>query len=202
MAPAAIDEPVREKQPDQMMETAVTTAADVVEIDSSPEELTEAEMPSSEEAKVIADVVGTLIKKMDVKATINMKVSETDDLTGKRINIVDIRGDDLGVLIGPRGETLDSLQYISRLMVGHRMQQRSNFVVDVEGYRERRKQALARMADRMAQKVIERDRPVTLEPMPAYERRIIHMTLRDSDQVYTESVGEGSRRKVRIYPKK
>ncbi len=137
---------------------------------------------------------------MQVEATISSHLTEPDDLTGKQLPVVDINGDDLGVLIGPRGETLDSLQYISRLMVGHSTRQRANFVIDIEGYRERREQALSRLAERMANKAVKRGSPVTLEPMPAYERRIIHMALRESKDVKTESTGEGNRRRVRIYP--
>ena len=116
------------------------------------------------------------------------------------MTVLNISGPDLGLLIGARGETLDALQHLSRLMAGHQIRQRANFVIDVEGYRERREQALARMAERMGKKAIERGRPVTLEPMPAYERRIIHMTLREDPLVRTESTGEGDRRRVRIYP--
>ena len=105
------------------------------------------------------------------------------------------------MLIGPRGETLDSLQFLSRLMVAHKLHRRANFVVDVEGFRRRREQALTRLAERMAEKARQRGEPIGLEPMSAYERRIIHMTLRDSADVYTESTGEGKQRRVRIIPK-
>ena len=81
------------------------------------------------------------------------------------------------------------------------MQQRTHFVIDIDGYRERRQQALTRLAERMAGKAVKRGSPVTLEAMPAHERRIIHMALRDSSEVRTESTGEGKRRRVRIYPK-
>ncbi|MEZ4516877.1 MAG: R3H domain-containing nucleic acid-binding protein [Chloroflexota bacterium] len=121
--------------------------------------------------------------------------------TGEQVNVIEITGDDLGILIGSRGETLDALQFISRLMVAHRLQRRAYFVLDIEGYRERRQQALTRLAERMADKAVRRGQPVSLEPMSSYERRIIHMALRDSPDVYTESSGEGRFRKVRIYPK-
>lgn len=133
--------------------------------------------------------------------TVSGNTSEEDDLTGERIDVIQIEGDDLGVLIGPRGETLDSLQYVARLMVSHKLRQRANFVIDVQQYRERRQTALTRMAERMAQKAIQRNQPVILEPMPANERRIIHMALRSSTKVYTNSVGEGERRRVKIFPK-
>jgi len=77
---------------------------------------------------------------------------------------------------------------------------RPTFILDVEGYRTRREQALARLADRMASKVVKRGQPMTLEPMPPNERRIIHITLRDDERVHTESFGDGRQRKVRIYP--
>jgi spoIIIJ-associated protein len=137
---------------------------------------------------------------MGVQASVEKSLTEPDDLTGRRVTVVDITGDDLGLMIGPRGETLDALQHLARLMVGHRIRQRANFVIDIDGYRERREQALSRLAERMGQKAIDRGTPVTLEPMPAYERRIIHMTLRENPQVRTESTGEGNRRRVRIYP--
>ena len=165
---------------------------------SSTEEVIEAD---AEEKAMAVEVVTTLLDKLGVDAEITASVSEPDDLTGRKVNVLDIEGDDLGALIGPRGETLNALQYLSRLMVGNQLQKRASFVVDVEGYRRRRQQALARLAERMAKKVVTRRRPVSLEPMPPHERRIIHMTLRENDEVYTQSSGEGKRRKVRILPK-
>jgi spoIIIJ-associated protein len=156
--------------------------------------------PSAEEIETAVTVVSELLEKMSVETRVTSHLSEPDDLTGDRLAIIDVQGDDLSVLIGPRGETLDALQYVSRLMVGHRLQQRARFVIDVEGYRERRQQALTRLAERMAAKAVKRGSPVTLEAMPAHERRIIHMALRDSQAVRTESTGEGKRRRVRIYP--
>ena len=156
--------------------------------------------PDELERDTAVEVVKNLIAKMGVDATLETSISQPDDITGERVNIIEIHGEDLGVLIGPRGETLNALQYITRLIVGHRLHQRTTFVIDIEGYRQRREQALSRLAERMAGKVIKRGRPVSLEPMPPHERRIIHMTLRENDAVTTKSVGEGKRRKVRILP--
>jgi spoIIIJ-associated protein len=156
--------------------------------------------PPPEQTAAAVTLVRELLSLMDVEAAVSSHLSEPDDLTGKQLAIVDVQGDDLSVLIGPRGETLDALQYVSRLMVGHRIQQRAYFVIDVEGYRERREQALSRLAERMAGKAVERNSAVTLEAMPAHERRIIHMSLRDKPDVRTESTGEGKRRRVRIFP--
>ncbi len=154
-----------------------------------------------EERAVAVEIISELLEKMNVKGQVSGYVTEPDDLTGQRVNIIDISGDDLGVLIGPRGETLDSLQFLSRLMAAHRLHRRVNFVVDVEGFRKRREQALTRLAERMADKVRQRGEPIGLEPMSPYERRIVHMTLRDAPDVYTESTGEGRQRRVRIIPK-
>jgi spoIIIJ-associated protein len=153
------------------------------------------------EIDVAQEITRGLLQRLQIQASVTARLSEPDDLTGQRLPIIDIRGRDLAVLIGPQGETLNSFQYVARLMAGHALQRRANFIIDVESYRERRKQALARLAERMAGKVIQGGRPVTLEPMPANERRIIHVTLRDHLQVYTQSVGEGRRRQVCIFPK-
>ncbi len=153
------------------------------------------------EQDVVPELIRELLDKMGIEATVTTSQTELDDLTDKRLMVVEINGDDLGALIGPRGETLNAIQYVTRLMAGHKMRRRADFVIDVQGYRQRREQALSRMAERMAKKVAARHRPMTLEPMPPNERRIIHMTLRNDDEVYTESTGEGKRRKVRILPK-
>lgn len=155
----------------------------------------------SEEEEVALDIVGTLLDKMQVTATCQTRWTEPDDLTGEQRLAIDVAGEDLGALIGPRGETLNSLQYLARLMTGHAIQRRPTLIMDVAGYRARREMALARLADRMADKVLKRGRAISLEPMPPNERRIIHVTLRDHKQVYTESTGDGRRRKVRIIPK-
>lgn len=114
------------------------------------------------------------------------------------LNVV---GDDLGMLIGRHGETLASIQYLVRLMVNQRIHRWTNIVVDVDGYKARRAEQLNQMAQRMADQVVRTGRPVALEPMPANERRLVHIALRSHPQVYTESTGEADRRKVQILPK-
>lgn len=156
----------------------------------------------SAERDTAVDVVQTLLHNMHITADINTTITEPDDVTGRQINLIQITGQDLGALIGPRGETLNALQYLVRLLTGHQLRQRVDLIIDIEGYRERRKQALSRLAERMADKAIKQQRPVSLEPMPPNERRVIHMTLRDHDDVQTQSVGEGDNRRVRILPKK
>lgn len=158
------------------------------------------EEPTNEE-EVAKEIISTLLDRMQVVADIDLRQSEPDDMTGERRWIIDITGEDMGILIGPRGETLNSLQYVARLMTGHQIRRRPGFIVDIEGYRARREQALARLAERMADKVVNRGHSMSLEPMPPNERRIIHITLREDERVYTESIGEGRRRKVKIFLK-
>jgi spoIIIJ-associated protein len=187
---------VKEKAKKAKEKPVVQASAEADETPAKP-----ADGETAVEAEIVPELVREMLDKMGIEADVTTHMSELDDLTDKRMTVVEINGDDLGALIGPRGETLNSLQYILRLMAGHKLRRRADFVIDVQGYRQRREQALSRMAERMAQKVVARHRPVTLEPMPPNERRIIHMTLRNDENVYTESTGEGKRRKVRIYPK-
>jgi spoIIIJ-associated protein len=193
--------PVVEEKPIAEPESAPQEKEAPTAVSTPKPEAGESTPPDPKEEAMAKEVVGRLLQEMHIEATVESSLSEPDDLNGRQIYILDIKGEDLGVLVGPRGETLNALQYISRLMVGHQMQDRATFVVDVEGYRQRRQKALGRLAERMAEKVVKRGRAVSLEPMPAHERRIIHMTLRHNEAVYTESAGEGSRRKVRIIPK-
>ena len=109
-----------------------------------------------------------------------------------------IEGDDLGVLIGRRGHTLSCLQYIVRLIVGHQTKIWVPITIDVEGYKQRRYRALQAFARQMAEQVKAKETPFALEPMPAYERRIIHLALADHPDVTTESIGQGEARRVVI----
>jgi len=115
--------------------------------------------------------------------------------------VLNIVGDDLGVLIGRRGETLRDLEYITRLMVAQKSGKTAKIVVDVEGYRTRRERVLRELAKRMAERVESSRQPITLEAMPPNERRIIHITLRDHPGVMTNSIGEGEHRRVMILHK-
>lgn len=156
----------------------------------------------AEEAVTVAEsLLEEMLDKMGVSADITRAKTEPDPLTGKQLEVLQVEGDDLGVLIGPRGDTLNALQYILRLMVGHKLRRRARFIIDVGGYRRKREKALARLAERMAEKAIKRESAISLEPMPPNERRVIHMTLREHDEVYTNSIGQGKNRKVRIYLK-
>jgi spoIIIJ-associated protein len=116
--------------------------------------------------------------------------------------VLEVIGEDLGLLIGRRGETLTSLQFVLNLILAKRLKKWSRVVVDVEGYRSRREATLSGLAKRMAYRVEQTGQPVALEAMPAGERRIIHLALADHPRVSTGSVGEGDHRKVVISPRR
>jgi len=142
-----------------------------------------------------------LLAKMGIRAQVVIR--QKVDVEGRELPpvVLDIVGDDLGILIGRRGETLAALQYMTRLIVSRRTRRWYPLVVDVEQYKVRRERSLRRLAQRMAERVSFSRQPVALEAMPAYERRIVHLTLRDHPTVATKSVGEGDQRKVTIIPK-
>ncbi len=158
----------------------------------------EAELVSDEELTAMAvDMLQQLVQHMGFTAQINAEWHEADD-NGERYLLLDIHGQELSPLIGRRGETLASIQYLVRLMINQRIKRWKNIVVDVEQYKERRVNQLTQLAKRMADQVAESGRAVSLEPMPANERRIVHLALRDHPTIYTQSSGEGERRKVHI----
>jgi spoIIIJ-associated protein len=150
---------------------------------------------------VAQEAVSELLGKMNIQAHVNASYGEIDDIRGTRAILVDITGNDLSVLIGKRSETLNALQYISRLIVSKELGDNVTLVIDVEGYRTRRERQLRQLADRMAEQAIKTGHKQTLEPMPPNERRIIHMELREDARVTTESFGEEPHRKVTIIPK-
>ncbi len=105
---------------------------------------------------------------------------------------------ELGIVIGHRGETLDALQYLTSLAVNRETDEYFRIMLDAEGYRERRKETLERLANKMKNKALETGRKVMLDPMPPHERRIIHLTVKDDDRVKSYSQGEEPFRKVMI----
>ncbi len=174
----------------------------LIERVESPWEEQAREEPSDdieEVTGVAADVLRDLLRHMGVEATVSVR-EPTEDKAWPVV--LDVEGDNLGILIGRQGETLRDLQYVTRLIVNRKVQRWVNVFVDVGGYKRRRERVLTELAERMADRVIAEERPAVLEPMPAHERRIVHLALRDHDLVMTESTGEGSRRKVIILPKR
>ena len=153
-----------------------------------------------EDVKCAVEVLETLLSYLQIDASV--RVPETPgDGVGLVKAVLDVSGDDLGILIGRRGDTLASLQYIVNLIVGRKLKTKIAVGVDVEGYRRRREQSLKNLALHMAERVKVSGHTVTLEPMPPNERRIVHLALARDAAVITESIGEGENRKVVIYPK-
>jgi spoIIIJ-associated protein len=177
-----------------------------VEVKSS---LASEEMSSVEDAFRVLDdnllfisrqVVADLLEKMKILARIEVRYGEPDE-EGQRPVMVDVQGEDLAVLIGRRAEILNALQYIVNLIVSKQVEHWVQVVIDVQGYRARHERQLRQMAQRMADQAMKTGRRQTLEPMPAGDRRIIHLELRDHPGVNTLSVGEDPTRKVTIIPK-
>ncbi len=129
------------------------------------------------------------IAKEDVK----VETSQEGDVL--KINL---SGPDMGIVIGKRGETLDALQHLTSLVVNRGGKDFTKVSIDAENYREKRNEALESLAHKLASKVMRTRRSTTLEPMNAYERRIIHSALQDHEKVTTYSIGQGASRKVVI----
>jgi len=149
--------------------------------------------------KVLEEILALMELPVTVRVSDEFTVTdENSDYSSIGLNI---EGEDLGILIGRRGQTMMSLQYIVRLIMSHKMQVQIPIILDVEGYKQRRCEGLRTLANRLAEQVKTRKTPFTMEPMPAFERRIIHLALADHPDVITESIGVGESRKVVITPK-
>ncbi len=158
---------------------------------------------TDEDAEVARVVLGEILEKLSIRATVEVRRALSSEGEGEAPWLLNVTGGgDLNVLIGKRGETLASLQYLTRLITSRELQRRANIVVDVDGYKARRASKLQELAARMAEQAVREQRTISLEPMPPYERRIIHMALRDRSDVSTRSVGEGTARKITIVPNK
>jgi spoIIIJ-associated protein len=151
----------------------------------------------TERAKAVLE---KLLVLMGVEGSITSHVETVTE--GTPSVTVNIHGDDLGILIGRRGQTLSSLQYLVRLMVNLQTKSRAPIIVDIEDYKQRRYRILEDFARQIAEQVKAQDRSFTFEPMSSFERRIIHITLADYPEVTTKSVGSGKERQVIVLPKK
>lgn len=157
--------------------------------------------PLDPELESIRQITQDLVDRMRFHGRTTAKWIESEDEREPRHALVEIHGQELGILVSRRGEALSAMQYLVRLLAGRRLGNPVPVILDVEGFRQRREQQLRRMAVRAAEQATERGRTVVLEPMPANERRIIHLALRDHPGVVTESVGLGRARKVTIIPR-
>jgi spoIIIJ-associated protein len=168
-------------------------------LEPAAEEEEEGEVP--EEAAVGREILGEILRLMGVRASVEFQLSHELAEEGQPPPaVLNVTGEDLGILIGRRGETLRALQYMVRLTTSHRLKQWTNLVVDVENYLVRRRRSLENMAQRVAEQAVRTGRTQVMEPMPAYERRLVHIALRKNPKVTTQSVGEGEKRKVTVIP--
>lgn len=132
------------------------------------------------------------------KTSLEVEVSVVDKKTDSEQVLYNLNSPDLGIIIGHRGETLDAIQYITSLVVNKKNNKYFRVLLDAEGYRDRRKQTLIRLANKLARKAVKKGRKVVLEPMPPHERRIIHIALKDDSRVKSYSEGEEPFRRVMI----
>jgi spoIIIJ-associated protein len=150
------------------------------------------ENPSREDIEITVDVLQNILRYMNIHATVQVRSNSPLTLNIHGIN------ENLGLLIGRRGETLAALQLLVNLVVSHRTKHRMRIIVDAENYRERREENLRSLALRVAQQVRNYRRSIALEAMPPHERRIVHIALSESKDISTESIGEGDERRVVI----
>jgi spoIIIJ-associated protein len=155
-------------------------------------EMQEVENPSNEDVQITVDVLQHILQYMNIRAVVQVRSTSPLSLNIQGIN------ENLGLLIGRRGETLSALQLLVSLIVGHRTKHRMRITIDAENYRERREENLRSLALRVAQQVRNYRRSIALEAMPPHERRIVHIALADSKDISTESIGEGDERRVVI----
>ena len=180
----------------------------IVEEEPEPEEVAEEPPPETAEeytlteeqvAEIARQTLVELLGKMGVECQVAIRQEVADEAGPLTL---DVLGEGLDFLIGPQKEVLNALQFITRLIVSREIERWVNLVVDVERYRQRRAQSLTRLARRMAERVARTKQPISLEPMPPDERRVIHVALRDHPTVTTQSVGKGKSRKVTIIPRR
>lgn len=149
----------------------------------------EDENAECDSASKAEEFLNRIIPLMGVDATI----SSFEDEDALRINM---EGDKMGILIGRRGETLDALQYLTSIVVNKDREEYLRVTLDTENYREKRKEVLEKLANKIADKVVRNGRNMTLEPMNPFERRVIHSALQNHDMVTTSSIGEEPERRV------
>jgi spoIIIJ-associated protein len=203
-APSAPAAPVVRTEP---VVAPVSKPAPVKSVPPAPMQPSAAPDPNltPEEAEAVEAsraIVAELLDKMKIQASVGATLRRAADDEDEDTVLVNIEGDDLSILIGRRTETLNALQYVASLIVGKQLNRWAPLLIDVQGYRARRERQLRVLARRMAEQALHTGRRQVLEPMPANERRVIHLELRDHPQVATESIGDEPNRKITIFLKK
>ena len=151
-------------------------------------------LPEEDVVGRVAEILDTLLGLMGVQGKVEV-------LSAELPLALNVKGDDLGILIGRRGQTLVALEYVTKLVVVQRLKAWVPLTIDVGGYKKHRRESLQKLALYLAEQVKSRRRAMPMEPMPADERRIVHLALADHPDVTTQSIGEGENRKVVILPR-
>lgn len=182
-------------------EKAVADEADVLADEA-------ANAPAADETDEAGPVADTLalaqeltqgvVDRMGFEASATAQLMPPRDEHDHETIVIDVVGDDVDMLLDHHMEGLNALQTVIQSMWSHQTKDSTRISLDANGYKAKREQRIQQMAVRMAEQVIDTGRPVTLEPMSAAERRLVHIALRDNEKVYTESMGEGSSRRVQI----
>lgn len=176
-------------------DTAEADETDSGGTDAEAEEGVDVEKERAEGIKRATEFVAGVLSRLGLELGIETRLGEED------IVHLNITGQNVGLIIGRHGQTLDALQYLANVVANRKPGPRIRIVLDAEGYRKRREETLTRLAHRTADRVIAQGRKIVLEPMNALERRVIHMALRTSPDVETYSEGEDPYRRVVIVPK-
>jgi spoIIIJ-associated protein len=150
-----------------------------------------------ETEKIIKETVAGLVGKMGFESEVEIKTQESEN---ESMIVCNIKTADSNFLIGQYGVNLQSLQHIARLLVRKITEEKINFIVDVNSYREEKNSSIEKMAEDLAEQAIREKRAVVMRAMSPYERRLVHVVLSKNDQIKTESIGEGEERKVVIKP--
>lgn len=170
----------------------------------TPPQTANIERVDAADEQVAKDVVRELLGHMGIQAevmavdnpsTVPLSADEPQTI------FIDVLGQDLGMLIGRRGDHLSQIQYLVTMLVNRKVDTWTRVIVDVEGYRNRREESLVGLAERVARQVSRSQRAIDLEPMPPNERRIIHLTLQEHPDVQTHSTGEGHQRRITVEPR-
>lgn len=190
----AVAQPILEPEDDDDEYDAEDVLEEVPdELRTAPAELSDEELDAIADAGVAT--IGDILRTLGIEAAVEEYEGDEGEI------ILDIVGDDLGLLIGRHGRTLDALQILVSAITNRKLDLRYPVVVDVSGYRHRRRIKLEEIARRAADRASRQHRPVELRPMTSFERRVVHMALRDDRRVTTKSEGDEPRRMVVVHPK-
>ena len=182
-----------------VVETVTETAVDTVETDNTEIPVVVEDGITKAEQDFIADTGKEFLLGMFGKMGLSVQIEK---LTTKDKITFQVHGEDLGILIGKHGQTLDAIQYLTNLVANKEVHRRCQIVVDVENYRSRREETLIQLAHRLGAKVRRTRQKIALEPMNAFERKIIHVALQNEKHIKTDSEGQEPYRHIVIYYKR